>query len=146
MNFSYVIYIAGGAERVWDALTDSRVTAEYWGHSNVSDWREGSGWAHVRTDGSGIADVAGSVVHSERPTRLVTTWVEPGGEERETRVTFRLREYEGIVRLTVTHEGLPGEKELGEVALGWPAVLSNLKTLLETGRPLPWEPWTVPAD
>jgi len=147
-TFVYVTYIASTPEKVWDALTDADLTAVYWGHSNVSDWRTGSRWEHVRIDGSGIADVVGTVVESERPTRLVTTWTEPENEGREdmySRVTFDLRPHGDIVRLTVTHEDLRTERDVADVSLGWPAVLSNLKSLLETGRPLPQEPWSVPA-
>ncbi|GGZ00781.1 hypothetical protein GCM10010365_19500 [Streptomyces poonensis] len=145
----YVTYILSTPERVWDALTDADLTAAYWGHSNVSDWRPGSRWEHVRTDGSGIADVVGTVVESERPTRLVTDWADPGDEDRPdrwSRVTFDIRPHADIVRLTVTHENLPDENERAEAAAGWAAVLSNLKSLLETGSPLPQEPWSVPAD
>ncbi|MGW0584055.1 ArsR/SmtB family transcription factor, partial [Streptomyces sp. NPDC002920] len=70
-TFVYVTYIASTPEKVWDALTDADLTAVYWGHSNVSDWQPGSRWEHVRVDGSGIADVVGTVEVSERPTRLV---------------------------------------------------------------------------
>ena len=52
-TFVYVTYIHSTAEKVWEALTDSDLTAQYWGHSNVSDWRPGSRWEHQRTDGSG---------------------------------------------------------------------------------------------
>jgi uncharacterized protein YndB with AHSA1/START domain len=131
-----------------DALTDADLTAAYWGHSNVSeDWRAGSRWEHRRTDGSGIADVVGTVVESERPTRLVTTWAAPedeGQEDKYSRVSFDIRPHDGIVRLTVTHEDLADEAERADAASGWPAVLSNLKSLLETGSPLPREPWLVP--
>lgn len=152
--FVYVTYIRATPEQVWDALTDADVTAAYWGHANVSDWRPGSRWEHVRTDGSGIADAVGTVVESERPTRLVTTWAGPaaeggeGGEGAEavrSRVTFDIRPHEDIVRLTVTHEDLRDEEERAAVADGWPAVLSNLKSLLETGGPLPQDPWLVPG-
>lgn len=148
-RFVYVTYIASTPEKVWDALTDADLTASYWGHANVSDWRPGSRWEHVRTDGSGVADVVGTVVSSERPTRLVTTWAAPEGEGSEdecSRVTFDIQPHEDIVRLTVTHEDLSGEGELADVSTGWPAVLSNLKSLLETGGPLPQEPWLVPHD
>ncbi|MCI3242409.1 MULTISPECIES: ArsR/SmtB family transcription factor [Streptomyces] len=147
-TFVYVTYIRSTPEKVWDALTDAELTAAYWGHSNVSDWQRGSRWEHVRTDGSGIADVVGKVVESERPTRLVTTWAAPEDEEREdvhSRVTFDIRPHEDIVRLTVTHEDLRDEGEFADVSGGWPAVLSNLKSLLETGSPLPQEPWAVPG-
>ena len=147
-TFVYVTYIASTPEKVWDALTDAELTAAYWGHSNVSDWRQGSRWEHVRTDGSGIADVVGTVVESERPTRLVTTWAAPeneGQEDKCSRVTYDIRRHEDIVRLTVTHEDLADEGELSDVSGGWPAVLSNLKSVLETGSPLPQAPWLVPG-
>ncbi|TPQ23174.1 ArsR/SmtB family transcription factor [Streptomyces sporangiiformans] len=146
-TFVYVTYIESTPEKVWDALTDADLTAAYWGHSNVSDWRAGSRWEHRRTDGSGIADVVGTVVESERPVRLVTTWAAPedeGQQDRYSRVTFDIRPHGGIVRLTVTHEDLADEGEAAEAASGWAAVLSNLKSLLETGSPLPEEPWSVP--
>jgi uncharacterized protein YndB with AHSA1/START domain/DNA-binding transcriptional ArsR family regulator len=135
-SFVYVIYIHSTAERVWDALTDPELTARYWGHSNVSaDWRPGSRWDHVRTDGSGISDGGGDVLESDRPRRLALAW------ETST-VTFDVEPHDDIVRLTVTHEDL-GEDERAGAAAGWAAVLSNLKSLLETGHPLPQPPWEM---
>ncbi|WP_307624008.1 metalloregulator ArsR/SmtB family transcription factor [Streptomyces sp. V3I7] len=147
-SFVYVTYIASTPEKVWAALTDADLTAVYWGHGNVSDWKPGSRWEHVRTDGSGISDVVGTVVESEPPRRLVTTWVAPeneGQEDKYSRVTYDIQPHQDIVRLTVTHEDLRDEGERAAVSGGWPAVLSNLKSFLETGRPLPQEPWQVPA-
>ncbi|KOG89263.1 SRPBCC family protein [Streptomyces varsoviensis] len=146
LEFVYVVYIESAPEKIWTALTDPGQTAAYWGHSNVSDWQVGSQWEHQRTDGSRVAEVVGTVVESAPPTRLVTTWAEPGtGQEAEpSRVTFDIAPYGEIVRLTVTHQDLAGEAERDAVAGGWPAVLSNLKTFIETGRPLPQEPWTMP--
>jgi uncharacterized protein YndB with AHSA1/START domain/DNA-binding transcriptional ArsR family regulator len=141
-TFVYVTYIESTPERVWDALTDADLTAKYWGHSNVSDWRVGSTWEHQRTDGSGIADVVGEVVESVAPKRLVTTWASPDepGEE-PSRVTFEIEPYGDIVRLTVTHENLADDAERDAAASGWAAVLSNLKSFIETGHPLPQVPW-----
>ncbi|MFJ4328016.1 SRPBCC domain-containing protein [Streptomyces tricolor] len=90
------------------------------------------------------------------PTRLVTTWAAPGREGRgegNSRVTFEIRSHEDIVRLTVVHEDLADEGERADGASGRPAVLSdreslllsNLMSLLETGRTLPQEPWLVPS-
>ncbi|GAA3797146.1 ArsR/SmtB family transcription factor [Streptomyces chiangmaiensis] len=146
-TFVYVIYIKSTPEIVWDALTDPELTAAYWGHSNVSDWKPGSRWEHVRTDGSGVADVVGEVIESDRPTRLVTTWTAPEDEGRQdtySKVTFDIQPHADIVRLTVTHEDLADESARADVAGGWAAVLSNLKSLIETGSPLPQEPWLVP--
>jgi uncharacterized protein YndB with AHSA1/START domain len=144
-RFVYVTYIESTPERVWNALTDAELTAEYWGHSNVSDWQVGSRWEHQRTDGSGIADVVGEVVESVAPKRLVTTWAEPEGRPADgpARVTFDIEPYGEIVRLTVTHENLADDAERDAAASGWAAVLSNLKSLIETGHALPQAPWEM---
>jgi uncharacterized protein YndB with AHSA1/START domain len=144
-TFVYVTYIESTPDTVWHALTDAELTAAYWGHSNVSDWQVGSDWQHRRTDGSDIADVVGTVVESAAPTRLVTTWAGPD-EERAggpSRVTFDIEPYGEIVRLTVTHENLSDEAERQAAASGWAAVLSNLKSLIETGHVLPQAPWEM---
>ncbi|KAA9154306.1 metalloregulator ArsR/SmtB family transcription factor [Amycolatopsis acidicola] len=141
-SYVYVTYIESTPDKVWEALTDADLTARYWGHSNVSDWQSGSKWEHVRLDGSGIADVTGTVVESTPPKRLVTTWDSPDGAA-PSQVTFDIERHDGIVKLTVTHVDLPSESDLEAVSGGWPAVLSNLKSLLETGKTLSTDPWTV---
>ncbi|MCW2633218.1 MAG: ArsR family transcriptional regulator [Pseudonocardia sp.] len=145
-SYVYVTYIEATPEKVWQALTDADLTAAYWGHRNVSDWQVGSTWEHQRTDGTGIADIVGTVVESQPPSRLVTTWSSPDNASAEdaSRVTFEIEPYGEIIRLTVTHEDLASDTDRRDVALGWPAVLSNLKSLIETGSPLPQEPWLVP--
>jgi uncharacterized protein YndB with AHSA1/START domain/DNA-binding transcriptional ArsR family regulator len=147
-SFVYITYIESTPEKVWHALTDADLTADYWGHSNVSDWQVGSPWEHRRIDGSGIADVVGTVVESKPPHRLVTTWAEPGRPLPETtsRVTFDVQKYGEIVRLTVTHDDLADETERRNAAGGWSAVLSSLKSLLETGHSLPRKPWEMPES
>ncbi|MFE2169226.1 ArsR/SmtB family transcription factor [Streptomyces sp. NPDC059447] len=145
-TYVYVTYIRASAEQVWRALTDADLTARYWGHANVSDWQPGSEWEHRRVDGSGVVDVVGRVVSSEPPTRLVVTFednpdVEPPREPSV--VTFLVEPHEDIVRLTVTHENLPNQEMLGGISRGWPAVLANLKSLLETGDVLPQAPWEM---
>jgi uncharacterized protein YndB with AHSA1/START domain/DNA-binding transcriptional ArsR family regulator len=146
-SFVYVTYIHSSPERVWHALTDAELTAEYWGHSNVSDWQVGSTWEHRRADGSGIADVIGTVLEAEPPRRLVVTFDSPDDpHDPPTRVTFEIEPYEDIVRLTVTHEDIPDEANYKAVSLGWPAVMANLKSLLETGHSLPQPPWEMHAE
>jgi uncharacterized protein YndB with AHSA1/START domain/DNA-binding transcriptional ArsR family regulator len=144
-TYVYVTYIRASAEQVWHALTDADLTARYWGHANVSDWQPGSAWEHQRTDGSGLADVAGRVVEAEPPTRLVMTFAEPGEEPTggPSVVTFLIEPHEDIVRLTVTHENLADQAMLSDASHGWPAVLANLKSLLETGDVLPSAPWEM---
>jgi uncharacterized protein YndB with AHSA1/START domain/DNA-binding transcriptional ArsR family regulator len=144
-TYVYVTYIRASAEQVWKALTDADLTARYWGHANVSDWQPGSAWEHQRTDGSGTVDVAGEVLAAEPPTRLVVTFDDaPGGPSRQPSVvTFLVEPHHDIVRLTVTHENLPNRDMYGGISRGWPAVLANLKSLLETGEVLPQAPWEM---
>ncbi|NIH83619.1 uncharacterized protein YndB with AHSA1/START domain/DNA-binding transcriptional ArsR family regulator [Amycolatopsis granulosa] len=143
-DYVYVTYIRASAEQVWAALTDADVTARYWGHANVSDWRPGSSWEHRRVDGSGAVDVAGTVLESEPPTRLVVTFDDTPDRSREPSVvTFLVEPHRDIVRLTVTHEKLPDAAMRDGIAQGWPAVLANLKSLLETGDVLPQAPWEM---
>jgi uncharacterized protein YndB with AHSA1/START domain len=142
----YVTYIKSSPDRVWEALTDAVLSAAYWGHSNVSDWQVGSRWEHQRTDGTRNADVVGTVVESAPHTRLVTTWAGPDEERTNgpSQVTFDIEPYGEIVRLRVTHANLADEAERDDTAAGWEAVLSNLKSFLETGHPLPQAPWEMP--
>ena len=147
-TYVYVTYIHSTPERVWHALTDADLTARYWGHANVSDWEPGSTWEHRRTDGSGIADVVGTVLEAAPPRRLVMTFGAPGEEHpgAPAQVTFAIEPHQDIVRLTVTHENIPDEADYEAAAAGWPAVLSNLKSLLETGQVLPQAPWEMHAE
>jgi uncharacterized protein YndB with AHSA1/START domain len=148
-SFVYVSYIATTPQKVWQALVDTDVTREYWigpssacARVNVSDWKPGSRWEHQRVDDTHAVDIVGKVVESTPPRRLVITWARPGDAEDESkhsRVSFDIEPHgDKLVRLTVTHADLERDPQmLASVSGGWPAVLSNLKTLLETGRALP---------
>ena len=139
-RFVYSIYIAAPPETVWKALLDGEFTRQYWGHENVSDWQPGSTWEHRRADGTGTISILGEVLEARAPHRLVMTWAEPadrGTADRRSRVTFEIEPIADMVRLTVTHEDLePGSEMERRISSGWPRVLSSLKSLLETGRPL----------
>jgi len=144
-SYVYVTYIQASAEQVWKALTDADLTAQYWGHRNTSDWQVGSAWEHQRLDGSGN-DVVGTVLEAEPPRRLVVTFEDSPHEERPkgpSRVVFDIEQDQDIVRLTVTHENLPNVEMLNGISSGWPAVLANLKSLLETGSVLSTAPWEM---
>jgi uncharacterized protein YndB with AHSA1/START domain/DNA-binding transcriptional ArsR family regulator len=144
--FVYVTYIRATPEQVWQALTDEHLTGRYWGHRNVSDWQPGSVWQHVRTDGSGIADVTGTVVAAEPPDRLVLTFPGSDAGAPPSHVTFTVERHHDIVRLTVRHEDIPSGADREAAAAGWPAVFANLKSLLETGETLPQAPWEMHAE
>ena len=149
-SFVYVTYIATTPEKVWQAFVDTDVMRQYWIGSecarvNVSDWRPGSKWEHQRVDGTQTVDIVGKVVESTPPRRLVYTWARPkdaGDESKHSRVSIDIEPHgKGLVRLTVTHEDLERDPQmLAGVSGGWPKVLSNLKTFLETGQALPRSP------
>ena len=146
-SFVYVTYIATTPEKVWHALVDTEITRKYWvdptskkaAHVNVSDWKPGSQWKHQRVDEEGTVDIIGKVVETSPPHRLVISWGRPSEVDdasKHSRVTFDIKlQGDGLVRLTVTHEDLDADMLKG-ISGGWPVVLSNLKTFLETGRAL----------
>ncbi len=149
-DYVYTTYIRATPEQVWHALTDPALTARFWGHAQVSDWTHGSQVRHVRTDGSGIADAAGVVIEVDRPHRLTFGFDDPERVDDPTfaasQVTFEIDAYHDIVRLTVIHRKLRSAEELQAIGMGWPSVLANLKTLLETGDVLPQAPWEFHAE
>ena len=141
VQFVYETYISTTPEELWNALIDPKMTAKYWERENVSDWHPGSRWEHRTFDKEHRVDLVGTVLEFSQPHRLVLTWALPADEAREdkhTRVTFLLEPIRGVVHLTVTHDRLePGSEMLQGITDGWPKVLSSLKSLLETGQPLP---------
>jgi uncharacterized protein YndB with AHSA1/START domain len=141
-SFVYVIYINTTPEKVWNALIDPEMTREYWGlASNRSDWKPGSPWRHEDYEDAETLLVTGSVLESDPPRRLVLSWAHPeddGDAAKTSRVAFDIETFAGSVRLTVTHDELePGSKMQAGITAGWPAVLSSMKTMLETGAAMP---------
>ena len=137
-TFVYVTYIRTTPEQLWSALTnDSEFMKQYWfGVHCESQWTAGSAWRMVAPDGQ-ILD-AGEIVESEPPRRLVIRWQHQNKPELkaegESRCTMELEPSGTAVRLAITHsiEREPS-KLIEAVSGGWPKILSNLKSLLETG-------------
>jgi uncharacterized protein YndB with AHSA1/START domain len=138
-TFVYVTYIRSTPEKIWEALTTPEFAREYWfGMHIASDWKAGSDWRMLFTDGR-VAD-RGVVLEADAPKRLVLRWRnvwKPEYEaEGETLCTITLEPADGAVKLQVVHEA---EREhsglIQAVSGGWPRILSNLKSLLETGAP-----------
>lgn len=136
-EFVYVTYIETTPEKLWEALTDGAFTRQYWFGTEVrSDWKVGSPFALVM--GGKVTDT-GEILEADRPRRLSYTFKhEADAEMRKepaTKVVFRIVPYGDLVKLTVTHEGFTtGSKLLDGISKGWPAILSGLKSLLETGK------------
>jgi uncharacterized protein YndB with AHSA1/START domain len=147
-DYIYTTYIHATAEQVWHALTDADITAKFWGHAQVSEWRVGRRVDHVRADGSGITDVTGTVMVVDPPHRLVFGFGEPSDDPtaEESVVTFDIEPFRDIVKLTVTHTNFQSPDDRESVGQGWPTVFANLKTLLETGDVLPTAPWEFHAE
>jgi uncharacterized protein YndB with AHSA1/START domain/DNA-binding transcriptional ArsR family regulator len=155
-GFVYTTYINTSAERLWKALTDPTWTRRYWGLAFDSDWKAGSTYT-LEQGGVTVADPAQLVLESEPFRRLSYTWhtftpewarlhgfsdefLAGVAAERRSKVTFDIEERGPMVRLTVVHDDFdPGSAVLESIGGGWPIVLSNLKTLLETGDVLPTE-------
>ena len=138
-EFVYTTFIKTTPEKLWHALTDKDFTERYWyGCSLSSDWKVGS---RMHMDKGGRVMNECVVLESDPPRRLSYSWLTVFDEEmkKETpsRVTFVLEPRHNAVKLTVTHEGFAaGSKTLPSISTGWPAVLSSLKSILETGQPL----------
>ncbi len=153
-SFVYTTYIQTTPERLWQALTEPAFTERYWSLSFESDWKPGSPMTW-RTRGLTIADPEQVVIESDPYRRLSYTWqtwsaewaesfeLTPEARERlaaepRSKVTFEIEPLGAQVKLTVIHDGLvPGGMTGSLISQGWPRVLANLKTLLETGETLP---------
>ena len=138
-EFVYVTYIETTPEKLWHALTEGDFTERYWfGVRLRSDWKIGSSFEMVRDDGS-VSD-AGKVVEYDPPRRLAYTFMNLSNEykgELPALATFVIEPHGKLVKLTLTHEGFAeGSKFLLGISQGWPAILSGLKSILETGKPL----------
>ncbi len=148
-TFVYVTYIRTTPEKLWSALTDAAFMTQYWfGTHCESQWTAGSAWKMVSRDGQ-ITD-AGEIVEAEPPRRLVIRWRHQSKPELkaegESRCTIELERIGASVRLAVTHsiEREPS-KFIAAVSGGWPKIISNLKSLLETGAIVLQDPYPESA-
>lgn len=144
-TFVYVTYIRTTPEALWAALTDAEFMQQYWFGSHCeSRWTAGSSWKNVYPDGR-IAD-AGEIVEAEPPRRLVIRWRHQDkpelSAEGDSLCTMELEPCGPAVKLSITHtiEREPS-KLIAAVSGGWPKVLSNLKSLLETGSTVLQDPY-----
>ena len=139
-SFVYVTFIRTTPERLWSALTTPDFMKQYWmGMCIETDWKVGSSWKLVFDDGR-VADT-GEVLEIDPPRKLVVSWQNEFRpelkEEGHSRATFEITAVGELAMLTVTHEiDREGSKLIEAVSGGWPAILSSLKTLLETGKAL----------
>jgi uncharacterized protein YndB with AHSA1/START domain len=137
-TFVYVTYIRTTQEKLWSALTtDSEFMKQYWfGVHCESGWTAGSSWKMVYPDGQ-VCD-SGEILEAEPPRRLVILWTHQLKPELKADgpsiCTIELEPTSSAIKLSITHsnEHEPS-KFIEAVSGGWPKIMSNLKSLLETG-------------
>jgi uncharacterized protein YndB with AHSA1/START domain len=137
----YTIYIASTPEKVWQALTTAEFSRQYFfGFAVEMESKVGGSFIVRASDGSTHID--SEVLACDPPRKLSVTWNVnwPGLVEKlgQTVVTYEIAQMGDAVRLTMTesHERELPEDILSGGRMGWPAILSSLKSVLETGKPL----------
>ncbi|MGZ3273718.1 MAG: SRPBCC family protein [Caulobacteraceae bacterium] len=137
-TFIYVTYIRTTPQTLWRALTTPEFIGQYWlGATAEAEWRKGGPWKLVFPDGR-VAD-SGEIVDFEPERLLVIKWRNEWSpefkEEGWSFCTMELEPMDDAVKLTVSHTmERENAKFIGAVGGGWPRILSNLKSLLETGQ------------
>jgi uncharacterized protein YndB with AHSA1/START domain len=137
-HFVYVTYIRTTPAKLWQALTEQQFIRQYWfGFTIECAWKKGSPWKMLSSDGT-LTDV-GEILEIDPPRRMVIRWQHEWMPELKAegpgRCTIELEPVENAVKLTISHEiDQPDSKLIGAVSGGWPSILSNLKSLLETGQ------------
>ena len=138
-EFVYVTYIETTPEKLWEALTSSEFSKRYWfGTELKTDWKVGSPFALVM---NGTTTDTGEILEADRPRRLSYSFQHALDDEmrseRPTKVVFTIEPHGRLVKLTLTHEDFEdGSKLLDGISRGWPAILSSLKSMLESGTAL----------
>jgi uncharacterized protein YndB with AHSA1/START domain len=136
-RFVYVTYIRTTPAKLWEALTSSDFVRQYWrGAWPDAEWKTGGSWKLMFPDGR-IGDM-GEIASFEPEKRLAIRWRNEFKPEFKAEgwslCTMDIEPMGEVVKLTVTHTmEREGSKFIASVSEGWPQILSNLKSLLETG-------------
>jgi uncharacterized protein YndB with AHSA1/START domain len=137
----YTIYIASTPEKVWQALTTAEFSRQYFSGLAVEvDLRVGGSYI-VRTP-DGALHISGEVIECDPPKKLTVTfnvnWPALVEKLGPTLVTYEIEQAGNAVKLTMTeaHDRPIDDDILSGGRQGWPAILSSLKSLLETGEAL----------
>ena len=148
-TFVYVTYIGTTPEKLWSALTDAEFIKQYWfGMHCECQWTAGSSWKLVSGEGQVFDD--GEIVEAEPPRRLLIRWRHQNKPELKAEgaslCTMELAAEGTAVKLSITHTiERDASKLITAVSGGWPKVISNLKSLLETGSIALQEPYPAAA-
>jgi uncharacterized protein YndB with AHSA1/START domain len=137
----YVTYIASTPEKVWEALTSAEFTKQYFAGFAI-DVEPKTGGAFSLRYPDGRVHMSGRVIDWSPPQRFSCTWLIEGMPDfrgiPESLVTYDIEQAGGAVKLTMTeaHSWDVPDDVLAGGRSGWPAILSSLKSVLETGKPL----------
>jgi uncharacterized protein YndB with AHSA1/START domain len=141
-TFVHEVYIRTTAERLWQALTDPSMTERYYygGRVSCASWQAGERYTYLGPDD--VELIAGEIVEADPPHRLVMTfsalWDAALAADRPSRLAFEITPMGETCKLSVVHDGFDTETATyRDVRGGWPWIVSGLKSLLETGEPLP---------
>jgi uncharacterized protein YndB with AHSA1/START domain len=138
-NTVYVIYIASTPEKVWEALTSPEFTQQYFFGFTIDVQPKSGGDFFLRYP-DGRVHISGKVLDWSPPKRFSCTWTTEGvtefAELPECIITYEIEQVGDALRLTMTesHNWDIPEAILAGGRMGWPAILSNLKSVLETGK------------
>jgi uncharacterized protein YndB with AHSA1/START domain len=139
----YEVFIKATPEAIWEGITNPDFTEQYFYRSRAKfDLRPGGIYNGVSAQDESCILVDGEVLESDPPRRLIHTWralYDPEtAAEPHSRVSWEIEPQDGgFTKLTVVHDRLEEAPKTAESVLGgWSFVLSGLKTLLETGKPL----------
>ena len=150
-EFVYTTYIHTTPERLWQALTEPAFAERYWGMAFETDWKTGSTMI-LHQQGVTVVDPDQVVLEADPYRRLSYTWhtftpewaaaydipddyLAKISSEPRSKVTFDLEDHGPLlVKLTVLHDGFDADSAvLPGISEGWPRIMADLKTLLETG-------------
>jgi len=135
------VFIQTNPEKLWEALTDGSITAQYYfGTAVQSSWKPGDEYTYQYPDNDGVM-IKGTIVEIDPPKRLVQTfvpnWLENAESIKPSTVVWEIEPLGDVCKLTLTHHDLdPATTPVTGIKMGWGQILSGLKTLLETGNPL----------
>jgi len=136
-EFHYTIFIAKPATDVWGALTEKKTVAQYYlAPLHTLELKKGGKISY----GGETELIVGQILEIDPPKTLVHTFKFAGSEDPETRVAYEIKPIgDAMCSLTISHTGFEKQDQtFADITGGWPVIASSLKTVLETGKALPW--------
>ncbi len=142
--FVYTIYIGASPEKVWETLIENEAPRSWWSDTHMLSTFTSGSPIIFRRDGKD--DVQGEILEAEAPEKLVHSFRVGGHgpmhDEGMSLVTYDIVTNGPSTMLTVTHQGFPENSAVRRgIAKGWPAILSSMKSYIETGKALRYADW-----